>query len=127
VETKAAVKALAALAQETRLGVYRVLVEAGRAGLPAGSIAEKLDVAAPTLSFHLKELAHAGLVHSEAQGRFIVYRADYGAMNALLEFLTSNCCRATGCADDRVVCVPVPRPTSRGTRIAAAAKPRRVR
>jgi ArsR family transcriptional regulator, arsenate/arsenite/antimonite-responsive transcriptional repressor len=128
-ETKSVVTALGALAQETRLAIYRLLVEAGRSGLPAGSIAAKLGVAAPTLSFHLKELAYAGLVTSESQGRFVVYRADYGAMNALLEFLTANCCRGSECADDgSVVCVPIPTPASRSTRTAPrAANPRRVR
>lgn len=111
-ETKEAVAALAALAQETRLGIYRLLVQTGPSGAPAGVIAAKLGVAAPTLSFHLKELAHAGLVTSESRGRFVVYRADYDAMNALLEFMTANCCRGS-CAEDSSVCVPMPIPAKR--------------
>ena len=111
--TKTVVTALAALAQETRLGIYRLLVQAGPAGMPAGLIAAKLDVPGPTLSFHLKELAHAGLVASESQGRFLYYRADYRTMNALLDFLTENCCRDSQCAGDSVVRVPIPTPASR--------------
>lgn len=119
------VASLAALAQETRLGVFRLLVQAGAAGQTAGSIAERLDVAAPTLSFHLKELANAGLVTSESQGRYVIYRANYPAMNGLLEFLTANCCGAQ-CAGDSVACVPVLTPASRRTgRVPRAAKPRR--
>lgn len=125
-EAKGAVAALGALAQETRLAIYRLLVEAGPAGVPAGAIAAKLAVAAPTLSFHLKELSHAGLVASESQGRFVVYRADYAAMNALLEFLTANCCAGSACADGSAVYVPIANPASRKTRVAPrAAKARR--
>jgi ArsR family transcriptional regulator, arsenate/arsenite/antimonite-responsive transcriptional repressor len=129
-ETTTAVTALAALAQETRLAIYRLLVEAGPAGVAAGTIASKLGVAAPTLSFHLKELAYAGLVRGESQGRFVVYRADYDAMNALLAYLTENCCRSGECtvAGDAVVCVPVPIPANRVARTAQrSAKSRRVR
>jgi DNA-binding transcriptional ArsR family regulator len=107
-EARQVVTALGALAQETRLGIYRALVQAGPGGMAAGAIAEKLDVAAPTLSFHLKELTYAGLINSEQQGRFVVYRADYDAMNALLEFLTANCCRGAECAVDAIACMPVP-------------------
>jgi ArsR family transcriptional regulator, arsenate/arsenite/antimonite-responsive transcriptional repressor len=122
------VEALGALAQETRLAIYRLLVGAGTAGVPAGSIAAKLGVAAPTLSFHLKELAHAGLVRSESQGRFVVYRADYDAMSDLLAYLTANCCRGSECVDTSVVCVPVPATAGRKTRAAPrAAKARRDR
>jgi DNA-binding transcriptional ArsR family regulator len=128
-ETKAVINALSALAQETRLAIYRLLVEAGPAGIAAGTIAAKLDVAAPTLSFHLKELAYAGLVTSESKGRFVVYRADYDAMNELLRYLTANCCRNSACevVDDNVVCVPLPTPSERAPRIARAAKSRRTR
>lgn len=104
-ETKTAVNALAALAQDTRLAIFRLLVEAGPPGVAAGSIGTQLGIAAPTLSFHLKELAHAGLVEAQAQGRFVVYRADFDAINSLVGFLTENCCRASGsCA---VECAPV--------------------
>ena len=129
-ETKQAVTALAAIAQETRLAIYRLLVEAGPAGVHAGTIAAKLGVAAPTLSFHLKELAYAGLVRGESQGRFVVYRADYEAMNELLGYLTANCCRNSECTvvDGAVVCVPVPTPATRASRPAQrAAKSRRAR
>ena len=95
--TTDAVRALSALAQETRLALFRLLVEAGPAGMPAGAIAERLDVAAPTLSFHLKELAHAGLIRAAPQGRYVVYRADFDAMNALLGYLTENCCQGAAC------------------------------
>lgn len=92
-ETREAVTALAALAQETRLAIFRLLVEAGPEGLAAGRIGEALDIAAPTLSFHLKELAHAGLVTSHPQGRFVIYSAGFERMAALVSYLTSNCCR----------------------------------
>lgn len=91
-ETKAAVIALAALAQETRLSIFRLLVKAGPEGLPAGRIAEDLDVPGATLSFHLKDLSHAGLVTSRQEGRFIYYSADFECMAALMTFLTENCC-----------------------------------
>lgn len=127
-ETKTVVSALAALAQETRLAIYRLLVQAGPAGMPAGLIATKLDVPGPTLSFHLKELAHAGLVTSESQGRFLYYRADYGAMKALVDFLTENCCAGSQCVDDTVVRVPIPIPVGRKVIAApSAAKSRRAR
>ncbi len=112
-DTKTVVKALAALAQETRLAIYRLLVQAGPAGMPAGLIAAKLEVPGPTLSFHLKELAHAGLVTSESKTRFIYYRAEYGAMNTLIDFLTENCCRGSQCAGDTVVRVPIPTAAAR--------------
>ena len=88
-----AVTALAALAQETRLAIFRLLVQAGPEGVPAGTIGETLVVPPPTLSFHLKELSHAGLVISRQEGRFIYYSADYGQMAALMTFLTQNCCQ----------------------------------
>lgn len=93
-ESKSAVQSLAALAQETRLAVYRLLVQQGPSGMAAGEIAAQLDLAPATLSFHLKELAHAGLVRARQAGRFIFYAADFEAMNALLAFLTDNCCAA---------------------------------
>lgn len=97
-EKKTAVAALAALAQDTRLDVFRLLVQQGATGLAAGEIASALSLAPATLSFHLKELAHAGLVSSRQDGRFIFYAADYAAMNRLLAFLTENCCAADGTA-----------------------------
>ena len=92
-KTETALAALAALSQRTRLDVFRFLVEAGPEGAPVGSIAEALGVAAPTLSFHLKELSHAGLVTSKQEGRFIRYTASFEAMNGLVAYLTENCCR----------------------------------
>ena len=113
-EIKSATAALAALAQETRLSVYRALVEAGPAGLAAGRIAEQLAVAPATLSFHLKELLHAGLVAARQDGRYVIYSANFEQMNALLAYLTANCCR--GAADDCLTpaelptaCCPTPR------------------
>lgn len=85
--------ALAALAQDTRLSIYRMLVEAGPQGVAAGRISENLAVPPATLSFHLKELAHAGLASSRQEGRFIYYSADFEHMAALMSFLTRNCCQ----------------------------------
>lgn len=87
-----AVTIFASLAQESRLGLFRLLVQAGPAGLSAGSIAEQLGMPSSTLSFHLKELSHAGVVQSRQAGRFIYYSADFATMNALIGFLTENCC-----------------------------------
>lgn len=94
-EAVEAVDALGALAQETRLAAYRLLVEAGPQGLAAGSVAERLGVPANTLSFHLSHLSRAGLVTQRRLGRRIVYAADFARMNALVGFLTSNCCGGT--------------------------------
>ena len=91
------VKSLAALAQPVRLQVFRALVVAGPAGLTPGALAEALDVAATTLSFHLKELMHAGLLSQERDGRNLIYRASYAQMNALLAYLTHNCCQGKKC------------------------------
>ena len=92
-ETKSAVLALAALAQETRLAIFRLLVEAGREGKPAGYLSEELEVPPATLSFHFKELSHAGLVTSRQEGRFVYYAVNFENMAALMTFLTQNCCR----------------------------------
>ncbi|AUH49784.1 transcriptional regulator [Chromobacterium sp. ATCC 53434] len=96
-ETKTAVTLLAALAQDTRLAIYRLLVQQGPEGLAVGQIGERLAVANATLSFHLKELSHAGLVLARQEGRFIYYSANYEQMNGLLGFLTENCCRGEAC------------------------------
>ena len=85
-------RSLAALSQAQRLRAFRALVVAGPAGLTAGAIATQLGMAPSALSFHLKELSHAGLVASEASGRHLIYRAEFGAMNDLLQFLTAHCC-----------------------------------
>ena len=92
-EKNAAIAALGALAQETRLDVFRLLVERGPQGLPAGAIAGALDIPAATLSFHLKALKEAGMLRRARNGREIVYAADFPHMEALLRFLTEDCCR----------------------------------
>jgi DNA-binding transcriptional ArsR family regulator len=102
-KTIEAVKALAALAQDTRLAIYRLLVQQGPEGLPAGTVAERLDVPAATLSFHMKELAHAGMVEARQEGRFVYYSANYAQMNGLLGYLTENCCQGEKRA---AICVP---------------------
>jgi DNA-binding transcriptional ArsR family regulator len=96
-ESTAVIKALAALAQSSRLEVFRSLVVAGEAGLTPGALSETLGVAPNTLSFHLKELVHADLVTQERVGRNLVYRAQYDRMNAVLAYLTQNCCQGQAC------------------------------
>ena len=86
------------MAQEVRLRVFRALVVAGPAGLTPGDLAAQLEVAPNTLSFHLKELSHAGLISQERQGRNLIYRAAFDTMNALLAYLTENCCEGQSCA-----------------------------
>jgi ArsR family transcriptional regulator len=93
------VKALSALAQPTRLAIYRLLVVHGPDGLAAGRVAEKLKISPATLSFHFKTLNHAGLIESKQDGRFIYYAANFVAMNSMLAYLTENCC-----AGDSSVC-----------------------
>jgi DNA-binding transcriptional ArsR family regulator len=103
-DNKEAVAALAALAQESRLATFRLLVQAGPAGLAASRIAEALGVPPSSLSFHLKELTHAGLVVPRQEGRFVIYAARFDAMNALVGFLTENCCGGTPCSRDTSCC-----------------------
>ena len=93
------VKSLGALAQPVRLRVFRALVVAGPTGLTPGALAEALDVAATTLSFHLKELTYAGLVSQERDGRHLIYRASFDRMNALLNYLMAHCCGGLACLD----------------------------
>lgn len=97
-ETKQVIAALAALAQESRLATFRLLVQTGPAGLAASKIAEHLDLAPSSLSFHLKELTHAGLISARQEGRFIIYSASFDTMNGVLAFLTDNCCGGAPCA-----------------------------
>jgi len=92
VEKKAALAALRALSQETRLDLFRLLVTVGPEGLPAGVIAERLSVPPSSLTFHLNQLAHAGLITQRRMSRQLIYSAEYGAMNDLLAYLTENCC-----------------------------------
>jgi len=96
-ESKVVVIALAALAQSSRLEVFRSLVVAGEAGLTPGILSESLGVAANTLSFHLKELVHADLITQERVGRNLIYRAQFDRMNAVLAYLTQNCCQGQPC------------------------------
>lgn len=100
------VKALAALAQPTRLAIYRLLVSTGQTGLAAGQVAEKLKVSPATLSFHFKTLSHAGLVESRQEGRFIYYAANFAAMHGMVDYLTENCCGsdADACRTPRSKC-----------------------
>lgn len=95
-ETKHAIASLTALGHATRLAAFRLLVEAGPEGRMAGDIAAALSVPNATLSFHLKELVHAGLIDSENLGRNVCYRANYAAMNDLIAYLTHNCCAGSG-------------------------------
>ena len=114
-ETISAVAALGALAQETRLAIFRLLVVAGPEGMAAGIIASRLNVRAPTLSFHLSQLSHAGLVRSVRYSRSIVYIADFDAMGRLLAFLTKDCCGGRP-----ALCAPRPTPVAKPRRRRAA-------
>lgn len=97
-EEKDIVKALAALAQAVRLRAFRALVVAGPEGLTPGALCEQLEVAATSLSFHLKELTNAGLVNQERNGRHLIYRVEFDQMNTLLGYLTEHCCQGQPCA-----------------------------
>ena len=105
-ETKDVLAALAAIAQESRLAVFRLLVQVGPEGLAASKIAEQLDIAPSSLSFHLKELSHADLVVSRQEGRFVIYSANFDTMNGLVSFLTENCCTGQSCSPGAAVCAP---------------------
>jgi DNA-binding transcriptional ArsR family regulator len=96
-EIKTASESLAALAHETRLAIFRLLVQAGPGGINAGVICEKLEIPAATLSFHLAHLSRTGLINGRQEGRFIFYVADYAAMDELLAYLTANCCQGAQC------------------------------
>src|SRR3954469_6272916 len=100
-EISAAVAALAALAQDNRLAVYRLLVQAGAEGMPAGSVGSELGVAPNTLTFHFDRLRQAGLVTVRREGRSMIYAARYDVMNELLGYLTENCCQGRECAPTR--------------------------
>lgn len=102
-----AIAALGALAQDHRLALFRLLVQAGQAGMAAGAIAEALGIPNSSLSFHLAQLSRAGLIRQERQHRSLIYRADYEAMNALVGYLMENCCAGAGCGTD-TACTPEP-------------------
>jgi DNA-binding transcriptional ArsR family regulator len=121
-ETKNMLAALAALAQESRLAIFRLLVETGPEGLPVGQIADALGLANATLSFHLKELSNAGLLVAAPNGRSIIYSANFSTMNGVIDYLNENCCAGASCASV-VNCRPA---SARKTEPAAAAvNPRR--
>ena len=105
----AAISALGALAQEHRLALFRLLVQAGQDGMSAGAIAETLGVPNSSLSFHLAQLHRAGLVNQERQHRSLIYSANYAAMNVLVAYLLENCCAGADCGTD-ATCVPTPSP-----------------
>lgn len=105
-EKTSALAALSALAQDTRLDIFRLLVQAGDAGIAAGNIGERLDLPGPTLSFHLSQLRHAGLITVRRESRSLIYAAEYGAMNGLLAYLTENCCAGDTAACDVAACGP---------------------
>lgn len=102
VDTKPVIAALAALAQESRLAIYRLLVQAGPAGMSPGKIAAELGIPGSSLSFHLKELAHAGLITATQDGRFVLYAANFDTVNGLITFLTENCCAGQDCGQPRL-------------------------
>jgi ArsR family transcriptional regulator, arsenate/arsenite/antimonite-responsive transcriptional repressor len=106
VQASAAIEALSALAQEHRLALFRLLVQAGERGMAAGAIAEALGVPNSSLSFHLAQLNRAGLIRQERQHRSIIYRANYAAMNALVGYLMENCCAGAECGTDVACDIP---------------------
>jgi ArsR family transcriptional regulator len=118
-----AIAALAALAQESRLDVFRLLVQVGAEGMPPGQISERLGLPAATLSFHLNQLRHAGLVTFRREGRSLIYAAEYAAMNELLGYLTENCCQGNPAACGIGICETTTT-TSEGDRHEAPARAR---
>src|SRR5215467_13258493 len=115
-DQKHAIAALGALAQETRLELFRLLVTCGPEGLPAGVIGERLGVLPSSLSFHLQQLVHAGLITQRRLSRQLIYSAEYGAMNSLLAYLTENCCGRDA------VCAPICDPAAGCTGAPATVK-----
>ncbi len=103
-EITIAIKALTALAHETRLTIFRTLVRVGASGVPAGQLAKELDIPNATLSFHLKELANADLILARQESRFIYYSPNFATMNGLLHYLTENCCAGIPCSPHEVCC-----------------------
>lgn len=124
-ETKNIINALAALAQESRLAIFRLLVETGPVGLPVGAIAETLGLPNATLSFHLKELTHAGLTIATPNGRSIIYAANFTTMVSVVDYLTENCCSGAACAPSSpsiAVCAPANVGTNVGINVSALKK-----
>jgi len=103
-DTKHVLAALSALAQESRLAIFRLLIQAGPDGMHAGGIGDALGIASSALSFHLKELTQAGLVTARQEGRFVIYTAEFATMNGLIGFLTENCCAGAPCGIDGPAC-----------------------
>ena len=106
-KTAAVIDALAALAHENRLAIYRLLIERGPQGLPAGAIGDRVGLAPSSLTFHLQSLHRAGLITQTRASRQLIYAADFGAMNELVGYLTDNCCAESG------ACAPTCKPTAR--------------
>ncbi|HEX4299910.1 MAG TPA: metalloregulator ArsR/SmtB family transcription factor [Gammaproteobacteria bacterium] len=121
-ESKTAIRALGALAHESRLAIYRLLVQAGPTGLAVGHIGDKLDLAPATLSFHLAALRHAGLVSERREGRTLFQAADFSAMNGLVGYLSENCCQGADCG---VACAPTPKTSKEKSRETPARARRR--
>ena len=124
-EQETAIAALAALAQETRLDIHRLLVETGPEGLPAGRIAERLDLPLPTLSFHLAQLKHAGLATARRESRSIIYAANFATMTGLVAYLTENCCGGDSARCGIAAATPSETMTKGAPRHEAPARPRR--
>lgn len=111
IQSASVIRALSALAQEHRLAAFRLLVQAGEVGMAAGLLAERLDVPPSSMSFHLAQLANAGLVTQRRESRSIIYSADFAAMNTLMGYLTENCCGGVPCddaSDHDTACLPSP-------------------
>lgn len=121
-ESKAVIRALSALAHESRLAIYRLLVQAGPEGLAVGAIGDKLELAPATLSFHLTALRHAGLVTARRESRTLYQAADFGVMNTLIGYLSENCCQGADCG---VSCAPVKKPKQEQSRETPARTRRR--
>jgi ArsR family transcriptional regulator, arsenate/arsenite/antimonite-responsive transcriptional repressor len=117
-KTAAVIGALSALAHEYRLGIYRLLVEQGPSGLPAGAIGERVGLVPSSLTFHLQSLQRAGLITQARSSRQLIYSADYGAMNELVGYLTDKCCTAAGGACDTGACSPPPARSAKRKRAA---------
>jgi ArsR family transcriptional regulator, arsenate/arsenite/antimonite-responsive transcriptional repressor len=124
-ETKQVITALSALAHETRLHVYRMLVQQGPDGIPAGIIAERLGIPPSSLTFHLQQLLHANLVTQRRLSRQLIYAADYAAMNGVISYLTENCCGRERAACTTATCNPTAAFTGEPNEAPARARKRR--